>query len=63
MQPARIACARELMVGEEGSVNCVSCGAERMPCPLCEGWLETKGECGEFVGCVNWPGRDYTVRR
>lgn len=51
------------MLGEEGSVNCVACGAERMPCPLCEGWLEKKGECSDFVGCVNWPGCDYTVRR
>ena len=63
-QPACSACGSGLMLREDRWVNCVSCGAERAPCPRCDGWLETKkGKYGEFVGCVNWPGCDYTVRR
>ena len=41
--------------------RCRDCGEILVPCPDCDGWLETRlGRYGRFLGCSNWPGCGYT---
>ena len=54
-------CGTGLPVKEDSGFRCRDCGQSIEPCPVCDGWLETRmGRYGRFLGCSNWPRCDHT---
>ena len=54
-------CGTGLPIRTGGAFRCHDCGGLIEGCPACGGWLRTwMGKYGRFLGCSNWPERDYT---
>ena len=54
-------CGNGLPVRSGDAYRCRDCGGTIEPCPVCDGWLNTRlGRYGRFLGCSNFPDCDYT---